>query len=100
LCFHNKPAQNSNYFFAGNALFYEEWSNFSKDLQLRNKSTKNYEFSVIPLSSVNSSGANDSYNFNYDMEIFNNYDGNPIKVYKTQINDFCEVYTGDYFVSR
>ena len=34
------------------------------------------------------------------MKIFESYDGKPIKVFKEQQNPLCEVFMGDFFMSR
>lgn len=100
ICFHDNPSWKQNYFFAGNAFFYEEWTNFLDQVKLRNKSAKMYEFAVIPITSVSQKNTKSNYHLNYDMRLFQNYDGSPVKVYSTQINDHCEIYVGDFFMSR
>ena len=100
VCFHDKPSVVQNYFFAGNSLFYEEWNDFQDQISLRNKSKKNYEFSVIPVRAITSDNPKTNYLMNYDMKIFDSYDGKPIKVFKEQQNPLCEVFIGDFFMSR
>ena len=100
LCFHDKANLNQNYFFAGNMMFYKEWTDFMDNIKSRNKTANNYEFTVIPVTEITNKNKEPSYSFNYDLKLFNNYDGSPIKVYNDQINDHCEVYVGDFFMSR
>ena len=99
LCLHNGVAQTQDYFFLGNSLFFEEWAFFIRENKLRNFPNKQYELSIIPVTLVYSSDI-DAYNFNYDLDIFDYYDQMPVKVYQKQVNDYCDVYVGDFFMSR
>lgn len=100
LCFNDDPSLKQNYFFAGNAFFYDEWTSFLSEIKIRNKAEKSYDFAIIPLTEVNSKDAKANYIFNYDMTLFKSYDGKPIKAFRNQLNDQCEVYVGDFFISR
>ena len=63
-------------------MFYEEWNDFQNQIKLRNKSKKNYEFSIIPASAISTNNPKTNYVMNYDLRIFDSYDGKPIKVFK------------------
>ena len=81
-------------------MFYQDWQIFMNQVELSNKPTTNFEFSIIPLDSIDNDNYTNNYIFEYDYELFDNYDGKPIKVYKNQINEMCDVYVGEYFMSR
>lgn len=100
LCFHDSPSKKRNYFFAGNSMFFNEWDVFKDQLQLSGKPKSDYEFEILPLHQVKNPDSKIDYLFQFDMKIFENYDKNPIKVFKTQHLENCDVYAGEFFMSR
>lgn len=92
ICFHDKDAtQPQNYFFQGNEYFQPDWDSFISNV---NRSSFRFE------ARVSSGDNNESFNFIYDLDVFNNYDKNPMKGYDDKAYEFCDVFLGDFAAHR
>lgn len=81
-------------------MFYKEWEVFREQITLGKKPETDFEFSIIPLKEVRESNPNSSYVFEFDLKLFDNYDKQPVKVYKSQRYEHCDVYAGEFFMSK
>lgn len=102
LCFHDSPTETQYYFFRSDAFFQEDWSNFIDYVDRNNEGRKTFKFSIVPLSSIkdNKKESDDSYSLNYDMQLFDSYDGNPIKTADIPMIKTCNVIAGEFFMSK
>ena len=101
LCFHDSPTNTQYYFFKSDSNFEEDWSNFVDYVDRNNEGRKTFQFSIIPFSSINKeSDSDDNYSFEFDMELFDSYDGNPIKTEDIPMIKTCNVFVGEFFMSK
>lgn len=106
LCFHDHPAYAQNYFLSGDKGFFKDWDVFVDFVDQNNYGRDSFNFGLVSYQSVKDleSGVNvkdtEDYLMKYDLKLFDSYDGNPIKIYNSKISQICEVYMGQYFMSR
>lgn len=83
--------------------FFLDWTNFINLLKQNDINKDSFEFEIIPIKSlVNGKRVENetSYSFPFDLKLFDSYDLHPVKVYKKQKLDFCDVFVGSYFMSK
>ena len=93
ICFHDKDVtQPQYYFFSGNELFQRDWDNFLDVME--NNFGVDFEAEVKP--------ADDSgdFEFTYDLNLFDSYDGDPMKNYTGKDYHFCDLFLGDFGAHR
>ena len=106
LCFQDMVGVPQNYFLAGHQYFPAVWKNFINSIKKYGISKKMFEFSIIPVSTLNKKQMNKKvsegfpYNMMYDIDLFDSYDGHPIKIIEQPIKNQCEITMGKYFMSR
>ena len=103
LCLQDNPGYANNYFFMSDPGFFADWVNFTNFIEANSLDKNSFSFEIIPFNSLkNNKRVTDDvyYSFPYDMKLFDSYDSHPIKVYKKVENDFCDVFTGSYFMMK
>lgn len=103
LCLQDNPGGKGYFFLLGDSGFYKDWENFVNYIDRNNVGRNNFGFSIIPYKSLeNTSGdaVDLNYKMEYDLKLFDSYDGNPIKVYSNKMREGCDIFTGEFFMSR
>jgi hypothetical protein len=100
LCLHDSPTEIQYYFFRSDTNFEEDWSNFVDYVDQNNEGRKTFKFSIIPISSFKNVESDESYSFDFDMQLFDSYDGNPIKKDDVTMIKTCDVFVGEFFMSK
>ena len=100
LCFHDFPVGIQYYFFSGTQAFLSNWNNFIGYIDSNSEGRKNFNFSIIPIKSLENGVSDEDYKFEYETEVFDSYDGNPIKSYNINILKTCDVIMGEFFMSK
>lgn len=101
LCFQDNPGGGGNFFFLSDLSFFSDWQNFVEFIDKNNVGRNSFNFEIMPFSNFNPvPDGNNDYRFIFDMQLFDSYDGNPIKVYRSKSIDFCDVFLGSYFISK
>lgn len=106
LCFHDHPAYTQNYFYSGDKGFFKDWDAFVDYVDQNNLGSDSFNFGLMSYQKVMDTTDSkpvkpeEDYVLKYEMKLFDSYDGNPIKIYDTKISQVCEVYMGQYFMSK
>jgi hypothetical protein len=102
LCLHDSPEKPQYYFFESNEIFSKDWAKFVDYIDRNNLSKKTFDFGIASISRVesNSYADNKNYIFQYDLELFDSYDGNPIKYHDLTLFKHCDVLVGEFFMSK
>ena len=97
LCLHDSAQENQYYFFSGTGSFQSEWTSFLDYIDQNSEGRLNFDFWITSRESVDEGAG---YRLKYDMELFDSYDGDPIKKYQIPLVKTCDVFVGDFFMSR
>ena len=106
ICLHDEVEVAQLYFFAGSKSFFELWNSFIRFVDKNSLGRDTFNFSVISFDEVPNDSKtgflNEStpYSLDYTLELFDSYDGSPIKVLPFGTVNFCDIYVGDFFMSR
>lgn len=102
VCLHDAANAPQQYFLQGNYFFWNEWMMLKDHIYQTSQDKEDFEFSIVPLSSVGDKAkdSESTYKLQYDMDLFDSYDGKPVKVYRMPLIKTCDVFAGEYFMSR
>jgi len=79
-----------------------EWTNFVDYIDRNNEGRKSFDFSIVSSDAFNKKDTQNSknYTFQYDLDLFDSYDGSPIKQHDLTLYQNCDVILGEFFMSR
>lgn len=102
LCLHDTYKQEQYFFLSGFSNFLTDWTDFVDFIEKNNQGRKSFDFSIVPLNSISSKNpsSDTNYSFDYDLQLFDSYDGNPIKSFVTKSKITCDIFVGEFFMSK